>query len=191
MIRQPLTLLVSLLLPAMTVASDVEVSESYIHYPVAAAVVDDLGPALLAASIEQGLSDSAIALTESRQHWSLQMVSARNRCSVESAEVTLEVVYTLPTLDSDDAATNARWDTLYPRIVTHEIAHKDIALETARELLAALSELSPASDCDALVAKGNIVAQRLRSAERRRQRAFDNETRDGVIEGVIEFTIAE
>lgn len=172
-------------------ADEVRLTEEFDFFSVYPVSINDLGPALLAAGRQQALGPAAIAETLSRHNWSIDMTSDNRACSVTGASVTLEVIYRMPKVVSDDDDVMERWETLYPRILQHERQHKDIAYEISQEILASLNALRPAADCDALVETANAIVDRLHTEERRRQRAFDKRTIGGETEGVIRFEVYE
>ena len=189
--RRIISIIVLCVAATAAVAEDVQLTEEFDFFSVYPDSVNDLGPALLAAGRKQALGPAAIAETLSRHNWSLDMTADNRACSVSGVSVTLEVIYRMPKVVSDDDDINARWETLYPRILKHERQHKDIAYEVSQEILAALNALRPATDCDALVETANAIVDRLHTEERRRQRAFDKRTIGGETEGIIRFEVYE
>lgn len=166
-------------------------TEDYLYFSVFPEDLNDLGPALLAAGTKNSLGPAAIAETLSRHDWSIDMSYTSSECRVVSARVTLEVTYRLPKVKTTDDDIKEAWEDLFPRILNHERQHKDIAYEISEQILAELSSLRPARDCDRLIENAGDVVSRLHSIERRRQRAFDEETNGGETEGIIRFEITE
>ncbi len=192
MTRRRLCVLSLLMMAQCAIASDdVELTEDYTYFSVYPESVDDLGPALMAAAKRLELGGATIAETESRHDWQIKMLEDSGGCRIERASVKLDVIYRLPKVVSDDADVRAEWDVLYPRILKHERHHKDIALDASRQILAALSALPAAEDCDALVENANTVAEQIHEQERIRQQQFDRRTNGGEIEGVIRFEVSQ
>ncbi len=179
------------MVPWAAAADEVELTEDYTYFPVYPNSANDLGPALIEAAKRQKLGGATIAETESRHDWQIRMLEDSRGCRVERATVRLDVIYRLPKVVSKDADVRAEWDVLFPRILRHERQHKDIALDAAREILAALSRLPSARNCDALVENANTVAEQIHEEERERQAQFDRRTNGGEIEGVIRFEVSQ
>ena len=166
-------------------------TEDYLYFSVYPEDVNDLGPALLAAGTKNSLGPAAIAETLSRHDWSIDMSYTSSECRVVGARVDLEVTYRLPKVVSTDGDVEEAWEDLFPRILNHERQHKDIAYEISEQILAELTALPGARDCDRLVENAEAVVSRLHAVERRRQRAFDAETNGGETEGIIRFEVAQ
>lgn len=128
----------------------------------------------------------ALASTESEIHIRTQPVENAAGCSVVSASIMLDILYTYPGWEptgvpEPDAV--AEWDRFIPEVVRHEEAHGQIAYECAVELLDALLALTEFSTCGELSAAVEALIDQQTAACELRQDAFDE------VEGPASFPL--
>lgn len=125
---------------------------------------------------------------------SLQTLSSRYElepieggCRLKDLVVSLEVTIYLPRWEPAGhylPGLEARWLAMHEALEAHELGHRDIAVETARGLLAELRALPPQPDCTSLEtqARKRFVRAQMRHAIR--DRAYEHRTRNGAAQGV-------
>jgi predicted secreted Zn-dependent protease len=150
------------------------------------ASLDSRGPALVAGA--SGGSGRYDAVAEWSLHWSFRYERGAGFCALGGADLTLEVVVTLP--EHSDAAAlppdlAARWQAFVAALEAHEMGHVGRQRAVAAGLVSAFEGAPPAADCGAFGRQLNALGQEHLDRMRFEDASYDEATSHGMTEGAI------
>lgn len=171
-----------------SVVEGVNVQQKVETYPVTGNTARQLLDAMNARARPDPVSGKpTYGRTDSHVSWRYRTESRDGRrCKLRSADVKLAIVITLPQWEPAGAppALQAKWQDFHAALTAHELQHRALALQAAREIRDMLKDL-PAADCKALNAEVERLAapvmQRLADASR----DYDVDTQHGRSEGAF------
>jgi predicted secreted Zn-dependent protease len=100
-------------------------------------------------------------------------------CKLTAISVKVSVNYRLPSWRPARPPApdmQAFWQEKWREVLRHEARHRDLAVETANRVQAALTALAPAPTCAELIERGKTLAFRLIAEGEQRQRDYDART---------------
>lgn len=115
--------------------------------------------------------------------WFYDYDRAEAVCRLTNVRSTVEVKYTLPRWPGENAEVGPRWQEYLKALMAHERGHTQTAVEAARFIVAGISALPPAADCDAAGAEANALGNHELDLAHQRDRQYDAETKHGETQG--------
>lgn len=120
--------------------------------------------------------------------WSTRYATRDQRmCWLDRVDVTLGLEITLPSWQPIGPTTPAlrrQWLEFREALLEHELQHRALALQAAREVRQALHDLPPDS-CDSLQSRANAAANAVLDRTAQANRDYDARTRHGQTEGAV------
>lgn len=120
--------------------------------------------------------------------WSYRVGSEGQECRLADADVSLDVVITLPKWEPAAKAKDklvAGWPRYLSRLEAHEQGHRAIAIKAAEAVRAALDAAKPGRNCKHLMGELDRVAKEAIEPYRQVNRDYDRDTDHGAKEGVV------
>jgi predicted secreted Zn-dependent protease len=109
-------------------------------------------------------------------------------CTAESFNVALVIIYRYPKWVQSDGAPQPlvdKWDGFMKNLVTHEIGHRDLAVEAAAELSRVLAALPPAHSCADLDREVQALGRERMEKLNADQKSYDETTVHGKSQGAV------
>ncbi len=109
-------------------------------------------------------------------------------CKLTRVTTHVDIKFTLPKLMPEtraDEDAKQRWDSYYAALIAHENGHRDLAIEAAAEIEAALLELEAVDNCKRLEKDANRLAHRIVDDYSLRQKRYDAKTNHGMNDGAV------
>jgi predicted secreted Zn-dependent protease len=108
-------------------------------------------------------------------------------CEVVDGKVSVAITMTLPALVTPNVPSDVRqrFDTFMQKTVLHESDHVEITLHGAREYQRALSNYTPAPNCDILKSQLSTLFRQNFDAIQRANREYDAKTQHGRTQGAV------
>lgn len=126
------------------------------------------------------------ALTVWNLEWTYGQVRTGSDCVLRDVQLTLTLTTTLPRWKPPSDAPPRllqSWRTYLGHVTLHEAAHRAVAEQNARDLMAALSALRTPT-CDQVWEQASHAAEEIVAAGRAKNRAYDVATKHGQTQGV-------
>lgn len=104
-------------------------------------------------------------------------------CSVDKIEAFVEVSFRLPRwINNSSASTNVQswWTWYYDGLLKHENGHRDLGIETAREVQRKIAEVQPHKTCKELYETANKAGNRVLEKYKQLERDYDARTKHGL-----------
>ena len=120
--------------------------------------------------------------------WSYPFTQSEGRCTTGPVKVEMEVVQTFPQwLDSKRQPKRiaAEWERWLRATVEHEASHRQIALLTARAMVAELPKVEGDADCNVVAQRANDRGNELLADMRRQHAELDKNTEHGAKTGAV------
>ncbi|GLC25757.1 DUF922 domain-containing protein [Roseisolibacter agri] len=117
--------------------------------------------------------------------WTYEYEPRTAGCALRTVQARVETRVSLPRWEpatTPDSAVTGWWEGFHARLVAHEHGHVRLAVESAGAIVDALRPLT-AGTCAALGERANAAGQSLLTDARRRQAAYDRDTRHGALPG--------
>jgi len=168
-----------------------EYSERRETYAVQGATRKELHAALRhahAADRDDDEPDGSVARTAQELSMRFELEPVEGGCRLKDLVVTLDVTIHLPEWVPEVAPRGGLledWGRMRDALERHEEGHRDIALDSARHLLASLRELGRQSDCQALRREAHKAFFRAQLRHSVRDGAYEHRTRHGVAQGAV------
>lgn len=157
--------------------ADTVITKSFAYFPIKGSTAADLDEALSSSGpLVKGTGARHPGATEMKFGGSVIYAQHANRCSVDTAKITLHTKIILPRwtqrrrADRDLALI---WDTLASDIKRHEERHAEIARQHARKLQKAIEDLRPRENCAEMEAEVARVTEEILAAHDADQARFD------------------
>ena len=126
------------------------------------------------------------AVTDWRIAWSFGVDMGGATSCISRIRVDVHTHVVLPRWrppSSAPASLRGEWQRYLGIVEMHEQGHVNIAVEAGRRMLGALEGLAAFPEADALRREANAVVAYELAAARERERAYDTETENGVLQG--------
>jgi predicted secreted Zn-dependent protease len=137
--------------------------------------------------IDESTGERFDGYTRWNTSWNYGVESAGRRCGLAKADVSLDVVITLPKWEPGPAARHrlvAGWPTYLSKLEAHEQGHRSIAVQAAEAVHDALATADPQPTCKQLMDELDRVAKEALEQYRQANRDYDRDTDHGAKEGV-------
>lgn len=174
--------------PPSSPVAHVEVSESIQRYTIEGKSSSDLRRQMDALGPVDPLSGKRMSgYAKWNVRWSFQYVPDNGNCRISDYKVLLDAVITLPTWSREaEAKPKMRdgWNHFLDKLMLHEHGHRDIGLQAANAVAAALAGAESRPECHGY---GNYLNELGRRAMRKFAQSdarYDAETRHGQTQGV-------
>lgn len=128
-----------------------------------------------------------IGYTQADIYWRYQYRESGGKCRVIGVSVTLTTKTTLPRWDAPAGASRAlrdKWDRFLGALTAHEQGHSDIGMAAAKKIEDALWRAPMPTTCKGYDDALGRIANRLFDAATKEQKAFDERTDHGALQGV-------
>lgn len=159
--------------------AEVEVSQSFVYYPVNAESTSDLSNAVLSASPIQTAGRTQLGHTNYSISWSFWPKKWNRQCRIEKTKTQLHIQHTLPKLEAASAEVQNAWASWYPSLLERQYNHADIAKKTAEDIDAAILYMGSRSNCKILEQDANQLANEILAKGAAKSFAYDQKTRHG------------
>lgn len=119
------------------------------------------------------------ARTKWHVHWKFRHGLQDKACRIEEVVVTVGLTTMRPRWRGErnaPSALRARWSRLVAAVDRNESHHTDLATRAGREIEAALTNIQPAADCDALTETANKAASAILAKHRKASDEHDRVT---------------
>lgn len=156
------------------------------YYRVDARNVDTLKRQLDAALAGKGLGGAGVGRTVQHLTSRYEFEPTPAGCRFKGLEVSLDVTIHLPRWEPGGGRPKAlaeRWDRMLAALTRHEEGHRDIAVDTARGLLARLQALPETLDCQGLAREAQKAFFQARLRHSIRDGAYERRTDHGIAQG--------
>jgi predicted secreted Zn-dependent protease len=155
---------------------------TFAYYDVTGATVAELFTSMRQQAPSLGFGQTLWNVT-----WAMRWEPTSGVCRVTQARVTLRTEVRLPRWEPGPGASPelvAQWRTFVENLRSHENGHLELAVAASREVERELRRIQTPS-CMSVQGAGNQAAQRVISAFRARDRAYDIRTRGGATQGAV------
>jgi predicted secreted Zn-dependent protease len=115
--------------------------------------------------------------------WTYPYARSARGCTTGPVRTHVTVKIVLPHWVPVRPPLEAEWLRFSRALRSHEDGHRDIGVDAAREIAAALARLEPQSSCDALEKVADSLGERLLQEARNRDKLYDRETNHGQTQG--------
>lgn len=140
--------------------ADVEVHESFTYY-----TVTPLSKALLLETVNKS---SPIIQNKKVFHghtayqikWQFEWKKHTNGCKLSDIKVDVNLVYTMPKLESSAKDIQEVWSNWYPNLERHEKEHGQLAIDMAKKIDNALKSLGSFANCSELEKAANAIGNK-------------------------------
>lgn len=122
------------------------------------------------------------AFTTWNINWTFRFEDSGDRCRCTSVGTTTTINTMLPFWRMPTNATpqlKRWWAQFYTRLANHELGHAQIGLAAAAHLRKAVTEQTPAADCNSLQQRLRATAEGVVADYRRREKEYDERTGHG------------
>jgi len=170
--------------PSAPAAVEVVVKDTLSHYAIRGSTAEELkremarkGPARYWASTRYFIEPVY-----------KETVLPDGRCAMAMGKVSFDVTIRMPKLGvfhGAPACLESRFETLYSRLLEHEMEHRSIGLDAAKAYAKAMDGIGPQSTCDALEAKAYEVLRGIVREYDYMQSRFDRNTDHGMKGGAL------
>lgn len=171
--------------PIGRVPAGVQFASRVSEYPVTASTIAELRREMQRVGpVADGVRYAGA--THWNLRWRFQYAPGPAGCTLRTVSVVTETRIALPRWapsTTPDPAVAEWWEGFRARLIAHEVGHVRLAVESAGAIVDALRPLT-AGTCPALGARADAVAQGLLVEARRRQAAYDRDTRHGALPAV-------
>jgi len=164
------------------------VNETYKYYEVGGCCEKDLLCDLKEKCIRIDDRKKADSITNWKMKWNYGHHHSVETCTTDSFTVTVDVVFSLPKWVPNGQAPAElvkKWNNYMEKLLLHERGHRDRAVEAAKKLTQAVSELSPADTCTALDHEIETLIQAHKDKLLKEQEEYDQITRHGATQGAV------
>jgi predicted secreted Zn-dependent protease len=165
------------------------VSVQYRYYPIKGATlrelqsqISQLGP------LSETEGERFAANTDWYVHWSYRYNNQNNRCSVQSIDSRVDIVFTLPQWDIPATAPQSlvdTWNQYMTAINLHEEGHKENGVEAGTQILQKLKQLPSYSSCKRLQTVVNGEIQKIITYHNQQDISYDQTTQHGLTQGAV------
>ncbi|KFL37757.1 DUF922 domain-containing protein [Arenimonas donghaensis] len=149
----------------------------------------ELRTALRRAQAEAGtMGDGSVARTSQDLSMRYELEPVEGGCRLKDLAVSLDVTIHLPEWVPEGAVRKDLmddWNRMRDALERHEEGHRDIALESARYLLAGLRDLGLQADCQSLRREAQKVFFRAQLRYSVRDGAYEHRTQHGIAQGAV------
>jgi len=180
-------LIVFISLISCSVFSDPSISVATKYYKVNGLTENELRQSLSKRSPVKEAGKTFDAYTAWNIKWRFFWEEKDNHCEINKVNVTLKVNFTLPNWSNKDKASFAlqsKWNKYYQVLVAHENGHKQLGVDSAREIERKLLGLS-SSGCKRLEKKANELAQKILAKYKKLEKVYDIDTNHGMNRGAV------
>lgn len=156
------------------------------YYRVDGRNVDTLKRQLDAALARKGLGGKGVGRTVQHLSSRYEFEPTPRGCRLKDLAVSLDVTIHLPRWEPKGGKAKGlseRWERMLDALTRHEEGHRDIAVDTARRLLADLRALPQTLDCQALAREAQKAFFRARLRHSIRDGAYEKRTNHGIAQG--------
>lgn len=125
----------------------------------------------------------AIGTTETRMTPRVKTVREGDTCRIETAEIDLDLLVTLPEwseLNRADGRTRSAFEALSKHVEWHEQQHVDISKKHKSLIENSLVAIPPQKSCRQLMTKARALFRAMFEEHNREQRAFDASEREAI-----------
>ena len=178
-------------LAAVATPSDpgLEYTERRETYPVQGINRRELRSALRHAQAEgRDEGEGSVARTAQDLSMRFELEPVEGGCRLKDLVVSLDVTIHLPEWTPKGAARKGLmddWNSMRDALERHEEGHRDIALDSARYLLAGLRELGVQPDCQGLRREAQKVFFSAQLRHSVRDGAYEHRTQHGIAQGAV------
>jgi predicted secreted Zn-dependent protease len=184
MMRSGVLALALLALPA---AAEPAITEDVRFYPVTGATIADIRADLRTKRLRDMTGAYGDARTSWRVRWRFDTADGpEGGCALANVRVEIIVRTLAPELSPEAALSGedrARFDAYHAALLRHENRHREIAVEGARRIEAALNATPSTASCGDIRSSANTRADAELDALNARSVAYDRATRHGRLEG--------
>ena len=166
----------------------VKVSERYDYYPVDGTTTDELRAQMKrnGTTWNDGKVYAALTTWDIRYHYDI--TSSKGSYHLCSIGTDVDIVIHLPKLIPSAKTTEqltSTWNTYLGNLKTHELGHRDIAVQIGREISRELSDLGDSSSKSELDTEAKKIVRAKFQHLKQAQIDYDQETHHGVKQGAI------
>lgn len=131
----------------------------------------------------------AVGLTQSEVTWRFKAQPMKDLCVLGDVEVEVNITTHLPEWDEDDRARASQetvegWEIYIRALKLHEAGHKEITLESAREMERQMVAIPAMQDCDAISDEVARIGNAVMDDNEEQQEDYDRDTKHGETQGV-------
>ena len=115
--------------------------------------------------------------------WEISFERLQNDCRPDSVNVYVNVIYTMPKLSDTNENTKSIWDLWYPKLLEHELGHKDIGMKYASRIEQEVNLFNKFKKCESLKSEISSLLQVIVGELNNKQSEYDNLTNYGETQG--------
>ncbi|WP_136656441.1 DUF922 domain-containing protein [Nitratireductor sp. XY-223] len=174
------TALFALCLAGLSACTSTSSGLTTVYYKVPGTTVEQINEQIARRGPQDG---HAIGTTETRMTPRVKTVRNGETCRIESAEIDLDLLVTLPEwseLNRADGRTRSAFEALSRHVEWHEQQHVDISKKHKTLIEKALVAIPPQKTCRQLMTKARSKFRAMFEAHNREQRAFDASEREAI-----------
>ena len=178
--RKGRTILAMVGLLALSACTSTSSGLTTVYYKVPGTTVEQINEQIARRGPQNG---HAIGTTETRMTPKVKTVRDGDTCRIESADIDLDLLVTLPEwseLNKADGRTRSAFEALSKHVVWHEQQHVEISKKHSRLIEEALVAIPPQKTCRQLMTKARTEFRSMFEEHNREQRAFDAAEREAI-----------
>ncbi|SCX89525.1 DUF922 domain-containing Zn-dependent protease [Desulfoluna spongiiphila] len=128
------------------------------------------------------------ALTTWTASWRYSWESGPSRCRITAVETSVAVLHRYPRwVNKKEAGPGLqhRWERYMAHLATHENGHKNIGIAATAAIEQAIRQMPALSNCQALEAAANGLAEEVLDTYRAQEASYDQQTGHGRTQGAV------
>ncbi len=164
------------------------VKETYDYYEIQGHTEKELQQQMNASGIQGADGNSHYAYTNWYLKWNYTYNSTAVSCSIATVATSVDANYKLPKwINNENAPADLRnkWNRFIQNLELHEYGHKEIGIQTAKEIERSIAALKPRPSCEELERAANSIGQQILEKSRPTEADYDLRTRHGITQGAI------
>ena len=165
-----------------------EINEKYEFYDVSGDTAKEIRRQMSSNGTKWDDGETYDALTTWEIKYRYGTSTENGRCYVSSAKTDVGIIFRYPHWTTSSGAPEKlvnRWNEYMGNLRTHENGHKDLAVQTARDISEGLSAMGSFGSCGELDKAAKALAQGKLAQLKRSQKEYDSTTRHGETQGAV------
>lgn len=164
------------------------INEHFNYYEIQGRTEKELQQQMNASGIRGADGNSYYAYTNWYVKWNYTYDTTTVSCSIATVATIVDANYKLPKwIRNENASADLKnkWNRFIHNLELHEYGHREIGVQTAKEIERSISALKPRASCEELRLAANSIGQQLVEKSKPTEADYDVRTRHGRTQGAI------